>query len=326
MAAMVFCMVCVLSACKKQKDDTITPPLNDNSLPSGAIANIILKQKSGNSIQFELDVAVFRDSKNLENSLSASNFIIDTLYSGGTYIFKSDGVSLSNPGNATLYSALMLMDQSGSIASTDPSDYRLDAANAFCSNLETGSNIMLWSFTSSYSNNYQMYGTGFTTDTAAVLAQIENLRNREGGGTPLYVSQVAATNFCAANATNAGKAVLTFTDGEDTDGGSTADGVSDNAVAKGVRLYNIGLGGAQTSLLCREAIPSGGAFMFAQDARQLISIFGNLGKLLDNSARYYHTTWTVTRNNAFTSGSISHIMRVVLPYGGEVSIPFTLDY
>lgn len=40
-------------------------------------------------------------------------------------------------------------------------------------------------------------------------------------------------------------------------------------------------------MLCCQAVATGGTFMFAQDALQLISMFGNLGKLLDLSAKYY---------------------------------------
>lgn len=309
-------------SCKKNNDDAVAP-LNDNSLPSAAIGNITLLNKSGNTIRFGIDVAVFRDSKNMETSLSQNNFLIDTLRSGHTYTFNRINFSTNGAQNPVSYSALMLMDQSGSISSSDSKDYRLDAAKSFCASLGNGNNVMLWSFAGS---SYKQYGTGFTTDTATVIAQIESLRNQEGGGTPLYFSQEATIDFSAINATNAGKAVLTFTDGADTYGGFTADEVSAKATSKNVRLFNIGLGNAQTAMLCRQAVASGGAFMFAQDARQLISMFGNLGKLLDMSARYYHTEWTVTRSSNFASSSLSHEMRIVLPYGSEVTVPFTIDY
>jgi guanyl-specific ribonuclease Sa len=321
-----FAFAAILSAiatsCKKDNNEPVTP-LSDNSLPSAAIGNITLLEKNGKTIRFGLDVAVFRDSRNMENSLGQNNFLIDSLKTGGIYGFVRNSVALNNAQSPALYSALMLMDQSGSISSTDPKDYRLDAAKAFCSSLGNGNNVMLWSFAGS---SHKMYGTGFTTDTATVIAQIESLRNQESGGTPLYKSQVAATDFTAINATNTGKAVLTFSDGDDTQGGYTPVQVSANATSKNVRLFNIGLGNAQTAMLCRQAVASGGAFMFAKDARQLISMFGNLGKLLDMSARYYHTEWTVTRSSNFSTGSFSHQMRIVLPYGGEITVPFTIDY
>ncbi|MGC4234036.1 MAG: VWA domain-containing protein [Niabella sp.] len=313
-----------LSSCDKDDEIAIVPPLDDNSRPSAAIVNIIVTEKKDNTLRLKMDVAVFKDSRNMETQLKPDQFIIDTLRYGGIHAFKRGRFTLSGAQRLTNYSALMLMDQSGSISGTDPRDYRLDAAKTFCSNLGSGNQVVLWSFKSSI---YTAYGNGFTNDTASVIAQIEALRNKEGGSTPLYKSQVAATDYCSANGTAAGKAVLAFTDGGDTEGGYTPEQVAANAVAKKVRLFNIGLGNAETVKLCRQAVATGGAFMFAKDARQLISMFGNLGKLLDGSARFYQTEWQITRQNNFTSGNLSHELRILLPYGEEeLRVPFSVDY
>lgn len=319
---LAFLLSLTIISCRKAEEEVITP-LDDNSLPSGAVGSISLLQKSANTIRIRLDIAVFRDSRNIETKLKGENFRIDTLNWRGIYAFKLNGVSLREAQNTTAYSALMLMDQSGSISTSDRNNYRLDAAKAFCSNLGAGNNTLLWSF--SGSRHYE-HGTAFTTDTSTVIAEIEALRNQQGGGTPLYISQVAATDFSATNATRPGKAVLTFSDGDDTRGGYTATQVAENAIAKNVRLFNIGLGGAETEMLCRQALATGGSFMYAKDARQLISMFGNLGKLLDRSARFYQTEWTITRNTDFTSsGSFTHELKITLPYG-EVVVPFTVDF
>jgi hypothetical protein len=315
-------IILLATSCKKDKEEAIAP-LNDNSLPSGAVANITLLQKNNNTMRIGLDVIVFRDSKNIETGLGHENFSIDTLRYRGTTAFTLDGAGKKAAKNPEAYSALMLMDQSGSINSSDRTDLRLDAAKAFSSNLGSGNEILLWSFSGS---NYMAHGTAFSADTAMINTQIESLRNQEGGGTPLYFSQHAATGYCTANAHKPGKAVLTFTDGKDTRGDYTAMEVAENALSKNVRLYNVGLGSAETDMLCRQAVASGGAFMFAKDARQLISMFGNLGKLLDQSAMFYHTEWTVTKDSDFpSSGTLSHELKIKLSYG-DVAIPFSVDY
>src|SRR5690606_25236835 len=224
-------------SCRKDKDVVITPPLEDNSRPSAAIVNIIVTEKKDNTLRLKMDIAVFKDSKNMETQLKSDWFVIDTLSRSGVNTFKRTAFSLSGGQQFASYSALMLMDQSGSISGTDPNDYRLDAAKTFCANLGTGNNVVLWSFTGS---TYTPYGSGFTNDTATVIAQIEALRNKEGGGTPLYKSQMPAIDYCSANATATGKAVLSFTDGGDNGGGYTAEQVAANAVTKKVRLFNIG--------------------------------------------------------------------------------------
>ena len=323
----ILAMVLVLSlalSCDKDDEATIEPPLNDNSRPSAAIINIVVAEKKENILRLKMDIAVFKDSRNIETNLKSDRFVIDTLVRSGVHAFKRIGFAVSGAKNLTNYSALMLMDQSGSISGTDPKDYRLEAAKAFCANLGSTNNVMLWAFKS---NAYTMYGTAFTNDTATVIAQIEDLRGKEGGGTPLYKSQVAATDYCSINGTAVGKAVLSFTDGEDNGGGFSSEQVAANAIARKVRLFNIGLGDAETVKLCKQAVTTGGAFMFAKDARQLISMFGNLGKLLDGSAQFYQTEWQISKESNYTSGNISHELRILLPYGeAELKVPFSVDF
>lgn len=321
-------LMLLVAGCKKDKGEPpIVAPLDDNSLPSAAILKIAVIEKAADHLRFRMDLAVFRDSKNIEDNLKASNFSIDSLsLYGYTANFRNDLTQLVNGGNAVDYSALMLMDQSGSISGTDPDDYRLDAAKIFCSNLGANNNVALWSF-AGYSYEQLL---AFTTDTAKVISEIEKLRGEEGGGTPLYESQYDAIDFVKSNGTKANRAVLTFTDGEDTNGGKTSEEVVQQAKDQQVFLYNIGLGDVSTDLLLDQAVTTGGAFMYAKDARQLISIFGNLGKLLTNTAIYYQTEWTISGKDSKTlfegTGNIEHEIKITFPFGGEIAVPFSFGY
>jgi hypothetical protein len=312
----------IMGSCKKDHDEVVQP-LNDNSLPSAAIANIQLRDKEGKSIRFAIDVVVFRDSKNIENRLGENDFHIDSILSGTIYAFQRQVFNLTSSGSEADYSALMLMDQSGSISGSDSHDYRLEAANTFCSSLGAGNKAMLWSFAGT---TYQQYGNGFTDDTTILKPQVDALKNKESGSTPLYKSQVAAIDYCAANAPSSNKALLTFTDGQDNGGGYTPDEVAASGISKNVKLFNIGLSDAETAALCKQAVTSGGAFMYAKDARQLISMFGNLGKLLDKTAQYYHTEWVLTASRDFGTGSLTHELQILLPYGDPILVPFTIEY
>lgn len=332
----LLCIIFFIVSCKKSDNPPpLVLPLADNSLPSAAIINVQLLNKSANTIEYALDITVFRDSKNLETQLKPENFLNDTLSEvSRDYFFSLQEASIVNGSSAQPYSALMLMDQSGSIADTDPYDYRIDAAKTFCNNLGHDDNVMLWSFAASssyYSKDLVQYGTGFVSDINSLIPDIESLNGKEEGGTPLYFSQRKVTDYCAANAPSANKAVMTFTDGEDNGSlngySTTIQQVINNAVSRNVKLYNIGLGSAQTVALSSQATATGGAFMFAQDARQLISMFGNLGKLLNGTATYYHTVWKVTKSTGnFTIGNLSYNATISLPYGQQVIVPFSLDY
>lgn len=314
------------SSCKKDKDVVITPPLDDGSLPSASVSNLTVTQKDNSQVVFSMQVAVFKDSKNMEYQLGKDNFSMDTVKVGGNqFIFTNTATALSGGGSSGSYSALMLLDQSGSISSTDPLDHRLTAAKTFATNLGTGNNAWLWSFASS---NFTRYGNAFTGDTTTLLAQIENLRNKEGGGTPLYYSQYNAIQGCVDLGTGANKALLTFTDGEDTYGSYTSKQVSDFAVSKNVKLYNIGLGSSSPASLLQQAIDGRGSFMFARDARQLISLFGNLGKLLDGSARFYNISWRASINGsgAFSNGTFNTNLVIKTPYNQDIIVPLRVVY
>ncbi|GAA4807382.1 hypothetical protein GCM10023231_40730 [Olivibacter ginsenosidimutans] len=314
--------------CKKDHDEPpIVTPIDDHSLPSAAILRVNVIEKTADHLKFRMDIAVFRDSKNVEDQLKADNFVIDSVdFYGYTANFKNNLTKLVNGGNPVDYSALMLMDQSGSIYDSDPNDYRLEAANIFCSNLGMNNNVALWSF-SGY--NYQQL-VGFTTDTAKVMEKIEQLRNQEGGSTPLYSTQFDGVDFVKTNGAKTNKAVLTFTDGENTEWGKTNEEVVEQAKVKGVLLYNIGLGEVSSTLLLDQAVATGGAFMYAKDARQLISIFGNLGKLLTNTAIYYQTEWTISGKDNGTlfqgNGEVKHELKITFPFGGEITVPFNFKY
>lgn len=313
-------------SCKKDKDVAIVLPLNDNSLPSGAITSVNLLTKTASYLDFEISVAVFRDSKNMENQLTANNFQNETISLFGSTLYVTlKNFTKVNQTTSSPYSALLLMDQSGSISSTDFFNRRLDAASAFVRKLGAGDNVSLWSF---QGNTYRQISNSFNRDTATLLMQIEDLRYKETGGTPLYASQQQAIDYTKANANNTDKAVLTFTDGEDNASGSITNTiVTNNAVSKNIKLFNIGLGSASMDALQQQALASKGAFMFAEDAPQLISMFGNLGKLLNKTAVYYKTTWRLTKNaGSFGTGTYTLSVKVSLPYGGTIEIPYLIKY
>ncbi|WP_118196554.1 vWA domain-containing protein [Albibacterium indicum] len=316
-----------LFSCNKGDDTApIIEPLDDNSLPSAAILGVEVMEKTDDRLKFRMNIAVFRDSENIEENLNASAFAIDSLQIAGYHSgFANDLTNRVQGGKAGNYSALLLMDQSGSISSTDPENYRLDAARIFSLNLGANNNVALWSFSGS---NYKAI-LDFTTDTANVIREIENLRDKEGGSTPLYRSQYEAITYTKGNSNKANKAVLTFTDGQNSGSGNSEE-VVNHAKSQGITLYNIGLGDVSTDLLLQQAVATKGAFMYAKDAKQLISFFGNLDKLLSHTATYYQTEWTVRSKSGEKpfqgQGQIKHEVKVTFPFGGQISVPFSFSY
>lgn len=307
-------------SCKKE-DIKITPPLNDNSLPSAAVYNVKLISGDEKKVRFSIDLALFKDSRNMEYGFGTGEFKIDTL--NDEYAFKAIKSILNGGGSPTNYSSIMLMDQSGSTGSTDPNDLRIDAAKIFCRNMGNGNQSWVWWF----SNGYYKVGNSFSTDTAQLIKDVEGVRNLGKGGTDLYVSQLAAVTDLANTGTKPTKALLTFTDGQNTGTGNAAQ-VSTSAATNKIRLYNIGLGASSDVNLLDQAVATGGAFMYAKDAQQLISMFGNLGKLLDGTARFYSVEFEMTPidSGTISKGTYNLVLKVNTPWGYTIDVPVRIKY
>ncbi|MCF3108604.1 VWA domain-containing protein [Niabella sp. CC-SYL272] len=321
LAAVVATALC--ASCKK--DDTVkfTPPLNDNSLPSAAVYKVKVLEAGEKKLRFSVDLAVFKDSKNMEYGFGTGQFRIDTFL--GSYAFKPVRAALSGGGTATRYSSIMLMDQSGSTGSTDPDDLRIDAGKIFCRNMGQEHESWVWWF----SDDYKAVGTGFKSDTTVLVKDVESVRNLGKGGTNLYGAQYAATDALIKSGTKPTKALLTFTDGEDNRGVKTSAQVEAFAKGNQVRLYNVGLGASSDEYLYDQAVATGGAFMYAKDAQQLISMFGNLGRLLDGSGKFYSVEWEMTpvgSNSIISKGTYDIILKVVTPYNYTIDVPVTVRY
>ena len=304
----------------------IVKPLDDNSLPAGAIQRVTVDSKSDDKITFSVDLIVFRDSKNVETQLNASHFMSDTQeVKSKQYFVTKTSANLTGSVTSQTFDALMLFDQSGSISSTDRENFRIDAGKAFCKNLGSGNKASIWSFQGSGATQY---GSGFGTDTAFFVTTLNDLKGKTGGGTPLYKSQHEVIDYIATASTSPNKNLLTFTDGDDTQGGFTSEEICTFAKSKSVKLYNIGLREADAPALSQQALCAGGAFMFAKDARQLISMFGNLGKVLGGLGQYYHTQWEIKpKTGTFpSSGELQLNMKITLPYEGTLQVPYVLSY
>ncbi|WP_169704915.1 VWA domain-containing protein [Runella slithyformis] len=301
------------------------------SLPSGAVIRSTATSRSGQTIRFTLDIAMVNGDNSLSGNLSRSDFSIGGFSSNGVnYSFVNEGIQVLSGGPNVPYSASLLLDQSGSISGTDPQNHRIEAAKVFCQSLGQGDNVHLSAFASAGKIPYELtvYGNGFNSNGSVYLGTLDNLKNQIGGGTPLCKSTYSMIDYVSKNAPNQNKALVVFTDGEDTGGGRTPDDIIKLARQLNIKVFMMGLGTAEVQNLAYIANQTGGAFMFAREAPQLMTMFGSLGKLLNGTANYYRTSWTMTRSPGVgTSGSYWVTSSVQVKIGGRtVFVPFRVDY
>lgn len=238
------------------------------------------------------------------------------------------------------YAAALLLDQSGSILSTDPTGARLYSAKAFLGGLGADDRVLLAAFAGSSAASIPtspltIYGPFHDRASApGYFATLDALAAQVGGNTPLYASLDSLRKNVADDATlPAGltRAVVLFTDGTDT--GCTdvatcrtrrAQSIQ-GAIDSGVRLFTVGLSSNVDVVALGElANQTGGAFLYADSAEQLLPLYGSLGKLLSLSLPTYRLRWTVQADSAaaFKSGH-TLLGKVQVTVGaGSFDVPF----
>lgn len=307
-------------SCRREID---IPVSSLNAKPSAAAtASATTSPVGGDKITFVVDLFVADKNGRFVQGLNQDNFNI----SDNAYTYQLIDVSKAGlTAKAGGYSAMLLLDQSGSISSSDPENLRIDASKIFLSNLGAEDYAALSSFTTNYSNYFRLH-SGFTNQTDRMKRSLDTLSNSVGGGTPLYSTTVQAVNYTAQKGITSNKAVIVFTDGENTESGSLSDATA-AAIQQKIPLFTVGLSTSiNSSVLAQMASETGGAFFYAKDAGQLISSFGTLGNLLRGQGEIYRTTWSVSRSSGkWAVGQIiSSTIQVTLFDGSVIEVPFWL--
>ncbi|MCB1051682.1 MAG: PKD domain-containing protein [Acidobacteria bacterium] len=295
-------------------------------LPSAAVLKSHITQVSGNQMQFELEMVAMDHMGNPIENLSPNDFQIeDFTASNGFYDFTHLGGGMRYQNSKGVYSATLLLDQSGSLNSTDPNDARIEAAKIFFDHVGTDF-AMLAAFAdgNSYLNGTCVYWGQFAQNLNMDLV-LDQLANHEEGGTPLYDCTYNFIQFCQSNAPSANKAVIVFTDGEDTSSSRSVNDVIRESKAKGVPIWMVGLDQVDLRVMTQMTASTGGSFMWAGDARQLISYYGDLGNLLRGGHNSYYARWNLQVPWASINNGAYVYAYVRLNYqGATLYLPFTV--
>jgi hypothetical protein len=319
----------VLSSCLR----TIELPVLGDA--SGTVIRVGKPVLSGNKQTFTIDVHVVDASGNYVNALGKDNFSIkDTTTNpyGITYslIDVKAGNKTAYKGD---YSAFLLLDQSGSTNTTDYENLRIKASQIFLDALGKNDKVALASFTDSddyyypYATSYTHLHGGFTNNGASLYPSLDSLVDIiPKAGTPLYSSILWSLKYTSDNAPSTNKALIVFTDGQSGDWNLKAE-AEKLSLSKNIPVFTVGLSnGVNVSELNDLALNTGGSFMWAKDAKQLISYFGTLGNLLRGNADFYTLTFEATSKNSFpTYGNILYL-QVKLPNGKKFLLPYVIKF
>ena len=282
------------------------PPATPAALPSAMGLQSSLISFSESEITFTVTTHIADGNSNTVANLSAANVKPSSSIKDGSdpsITFSQSLVSVgcaANPSKGP-YSAMMVLDRSGSMSSNDPNNVVLTAATTFANNLAVSENMSVMAFPEELSANRPFkcttYGNGFDANAPAWVKTINSL-SAASGGTPLYDCASGAVDYTLTNAPNPNRAILLFTDGEDTASTATADTVIGSAQSAGIPIYALALASANKLQLGRIAQSTGGGLMVANDVNQLITAYGTLGGVLSGSRATCQITLRESINGA----------------------------
>jgi hypothetical protein len=246
-------------------------------------------------------------ANNLTGCVRGASADSDVAYSPATS--TPAALELIPGGPARPYAAALLLDQSGSILESDPTGARLFSAKAFLSRLGADDHALLAAFAGAP-------GASIPTPPLTVYAPfrdqgsgpsyfptLDSLVPLVGGNTPLYESLDTLRQQVVGDASlpaGLAKSVVIFTDGGDTTCNSVEacrtrrEQSIRSASENQVRLFTIGYSsGVDVLALGELANQTGGAFLYADTAEQLLPLYGSVGRLLSLSLPTYRLRWTV---------------------------------
>jgi von Willebrand factor type A domain len=247
------------------------------------------------------------------------------------------------PGGASRpFATALLLDQSGSIAQTDPTNARLYSAKAFLGGMAAQDRVLLAAFAGAPgavipTAPLTVYGPFKGQPQAtAYYATLDTLGPLIGGNTPLYDSIDALSQQWLGPSglpDDMGKALVVFTDGADTTCAGQAACLTRReqtvlaAQQNDVRIFAIGLsGGADLAALGELASQTGGALLYADNTAQLVPLYGAVGALMNLALPTYRLRFTVRSDAAggFRSGQ-TVLGRVQVTAGNSTfDVPFVV--
>ena len=312
------------------------------ALRSAGLLGAAVTSCTSPTAEFTLDLFAVGPDSQLYAGLTAGDFAIEAFElqfpPGERHVFTPTASDLIGPGSVRSYSAALLLDQSSTVARTDPNDARLGAAAAFMDNLSSGDEVALLAFAedgrlpfSPVTSYRDADRNDFTMDPAQFDTYLHSLANLEGGTRPLYDALEVAVELARRSAGNAHRAVVVFTDGSDDGSTATHQQVIDFATTHGIAIHPVALSSTvDIAELIDLAASTGGAMSLNFDPRQLISYYGALGRVLAGSGQFYRTRWTLSLvPGTFDLCTPGYWIRASVLIGtpdGGIRVPFRLNF
>ncbi len=183
---------------------------------------------------------------------------------------------------------VLLIDESGSMSSSDPSGIRKDVAKELVDKIGTSDKAAVVGF-----DSYVRVIADFTSDKDVLKSAIDSVY--ASGGTYMYDGIDTSLNlFGEKNGTT--RYIVLLTDGDSMD---YASGYATVAAEKGVSIYTVGLGSYVNEMeLQGIADATGGKYYFAETPEDLVGVYEEITETIITGGGTWVTTITPTCQSA----------------------------
>ncbi len=212
----------------------------------------------------------------------------------------------------------IVIDSSGSMEDNDPDRVRVEAAKSFIDAMGDNDLLCVYDFGSSEEDVRLLQD--FTNDKEELYDAVDEVE--AVGGTPLYQALVEAANHLKAFKDEQGQSgdryfIIVITDGQSTDANYTLDDAVDAAKEVPLPIFAVGLGsGVDIDSLSTLAYETGGSYMQADEAQQLIQLFQ--AQAIATSKGYIVVVGEGTFNDPIESGSLYRLKgKLITSLGGN---------
>lgn len=293
--------------------------------PSGAVVIADLTNVTAGSATANIDVVVLDENGNKISGIGQSAYTIsDILFGGGTLSLTATSATPTTSPYSGAFSAALVVDQSGSMSSNDPTEARYTAVKQFTREMTSQDEAVLYTFSSA--SNIQRHTT-FTSEPDGLDDAVDALPS-PSGQTALYDAGLVACSYVQTNAMNTNRVVVLLTDGRDNDSRTSLDDLIAGCNNVGVKIFTLGFSSARLDELARIAAETRGVAFYDQDVDALLSAFRGAPKILRGNTVPDRVIFSVLSSNAAlgNGGSFSGTVNVDLGPGRSVSAPFFVSW
>jgi len=277
-----------LAACYPLEDFPEKQLPEDNLDASVVVASRYLSHNA-NELSFEADVVLLSRYSSFGDDPFYQEEDFQLSGQGGTYVIDRflNNQYFRSSGNS---SSVILIDQSGSYAATDPHNYRSKAIHKFMEDSYPDGDFMVGGFAAggNVTNMPTEYiADNFTTASDDQLPGLYEMAKRTGGKSNVYdAMDHAIEKLIPIQVANKDLVVLVHAQDEVSD--ADFESVNAKAIANGVLVHIIALGSeTDEELLSSMALSTGGSFAYCKDHKTMVTVLANLQRLLNGVAQGY---------------------------------------